>query len=722
MDGRAFRRSTVPGAAITPHAPWDSYASNDTNTIRSKSGSRCNSFIEPLDEPDTASSSAAMSLKPLRNIPRAITPTAPTTTTTTTMRPDSSPNDVITDRLPLPHTTPRRFSAQEMEPADTFHYTHVDVIEQMDREREKAAREWKASAAAAALASQEDAAVKNAVVKPGARRKTFAATSSRRDRKEESLDPALIEHLEREREIQAKEWRVKKLAQQKAAVEEGTGGGGGDDGVLLGPLPKPSGRRKSSVSFSQRNQGSLDMGGGAGGGEGFMNFSDINQLKTVLDMTERRKPSSPVARREEEKKPTWKQKWEAAMLVNESALRFSLARHMHHEEDGKSAYGYRHFKVDPNSLFEEGKTKVDSWKFNGQVIEESINRTSIQNQSVRRRSSTASGALGSSPRRASSPGELIRPGINADDDELANYLGMAGRRRRSTMPKNINLIAGILKNTEIQNQKELSGMGQKNLGKCPFFSDPDLSNGEPISLWGALRKFQFPSEQDKRLLETVHKSHLTSVSNYPDLRKVLHWAPLNYHVFQHNTHRARLLDKTTWIPVPSVTDTPHHIASEDSFPPSSISAVHILQQQQEIRNQVERRAILGSQPPAVARVESCVVDDAVIPTLTRRIILTAIQKATAERNAQEVLFNNDGKHPSGVILLKEEKEEYTLLQNIKARHRQMAERRKIVKSMVSGVNDESVERELARWFASKNHFTFHVERFGLRTKPVFVTK
>ncbi|KAJ3413961.1 hypothetical protein HDV05_007250 [Chytridiales sp. JEL 0842] len=63
-------------------------------------------------------------------------------------------------------------------------------------------------------------------------------------------------------------------------------------------------------------------------------------------------------------------------------------------------------------------------------------------------------------------------------------------------------------------------------GKCPFFSDPDLTSYiEPALYTPCNDLFQFPTEQQSRMKSLVHNLHPTLIPKHPDLRRVLNWAP-----------------------------------------------------------------------------------------------------------------------------------------------------------------------------------------------------
>ncbi|KAI9330632.1 hypothetical protein BDR26DRAFT_871332 [Obelidium mucronatum] len=274
----------------------------------------------------------------------------------------------------------------------------------------------------------------------------------------------------------------------------------------------------------------------------------------------------------------------------------------------------------------------------------------------------------------------------------------------------------LTEDTNRRIERDLIGMGQKRLGKCPFISDPDLSSQNLPSLWGVLQKFRFPTEQDKKLLETVHKLHPTSVAKYKDLRKVLQWAPLKYSIFKSNIAETKRKDETTWIPISMDDNT-----NETTFPPPKISAIGLAKQRQDMTQDVTRNRLLGpiiAQRNNTTQQQQHPIPIALHPKLTNRIIQVSIDKETKAQNAQQLVFSNDCKHRTGILILATAKSEFEMLESLKVKHKQMAKSRSLVKSNVEGVNTGSVEKELAHWFMKKKHLDFHAERFGFSHKRI----
>ncbi|KAJ3016417.1 UNVERIFIED_CONTAM: hypothetical protein HDU68_012228 [Siphonaria sp. JEL0065] len=512
-----------------------------------------------------------------------------------------------------------------------------------------------------------------------------------------------IEEMERQRELEAKQWRAKLATQttnnndavegRESTVQENKSHAGGG---------KTTSKKKNILAKKRVSNDPFE----------FLDFSNVDQLETVNAAQEEAAGKRTI--------PAWKSKWENALLVNEAAARFmAKKKQLNYDlDDSKSVYGYRHKMVDPNAIYQEGQTQVKSWRYNGELIQESIARGSVarresrMNMASQMRPSTACDVVGDLE-------------INA----TANYWENAFRRRRSTVPANINLMTNILTDdTTRRIEKDLIGLasliqcfvirltliiyvqGQKRLGKCPFYSDPDLSSHKFPSLWGVLRKFHFPTEQDKKVLDTVHKLHPTAVSKYKDLRKILQWAPLKYSVFRSSIEQAKRKDETSWIPV-----TMDDYTNEVTFPPPKISAVGLLKQRQDMVQDINRNRMLG---PIARQENDSPIPIALIPTLTNRIVLTTIEKETEEAEAQEVVFSKNCKHRNGIVILKTAKSEFEMLESLKVKHKQMAEKRQVVKSIVRGVDDASVEKELAHWFTQKKHLTFHAEKFGLTHRKI----
>ncbi|KAJ3284957.1 hypothetical protein HDU79_007725 [Rhizoclosmatium sp. JEL0117] len=479
-----------------------------------------------------------------------------------------------------------------------------------------------------------------------------------------------IDEMDRERDAAAREWRAKNAQQQQ--IKEGE--------------ENESGTEKKSP---QTKRNSVNKRAGSGKRD-VTNFSDLKD--TDVENHDELSGKRHI--------PSWKHKWENAMLVNEAAFRFSVSKQVNQDlDDTKATYGYRHSLVNPNNMFEEGKTKVDGWKYNGEVFTE---RMSMANRaSMMRRRTSVLGEL-----------DLGRPNsAGYYDDEGEGYMARNQRKRRSTVPVNINLISNILnEDTNRRIEKELIGMGQKKLGKCPFFSDPDLSSNNIPTLWGVLKQFRFPTEKEKKLLDNVHKLHPTAVSNYPDLRRILHWAPLKYHVFRNNIEQAKKHDKTAWVPV-AIADPSEN---EVMHPPPTISATNLLRQRASMKQESLKLKVLKNLPKP--KELPLPIEPGWTPHLTPRNVLGEIQKSTERRDATEVAFDCECKERRGVVIRKTEKDEFRLLQSLKARHKEVLGRRGVGRREVEGL--ERREKEVAKWVSKGLYGVFHAGQFGLMAKKV----
>ncbi|ORY30153.1 hypothetical protein BCR33DRAFT_724480 [Rhizoclosmatium globosum] len=383
-----------------------------------------------------------------------------------------------------------------------------------------------------------------------------------------------IDEMDRERDAAAREWRAKNAQQQQ--IKEG-----------------------------EENESGTEKKKGGSGKRDVTNFSDLKD--TDVENHDELSGKRHI--------PSWKHKWENAMLVNEAAFRFSVSKQVNQDlDDTKATYGYRHSLVNPNNMFEEGKTKVDGWKYNGEVFTE---RMSMANRaSMMRRRTSVLGEL-----------DLGRPNsAGYYDDDGEGYMARNQRKRRSTVPANIK-----------PNFEHLER------GYKPPPPNPSL---------GALK----------------------------------------YHVFRNNIEQAKKHDKTAWVPV-AIADPSEN---EVMHPPPTISATNLLRQRASMKQESIKLKVLKNLPKP--KELPLPIEPGWTPHLTPRNVLGEIQKSTERRDATEVAFDCECKERRGVVIRKTEKDEFRLLQSLKARHKEVLGRR--------GEGEGGCE------------VVFHAGQFGLMAKKV----
>ncbi|KAJ3141389.1 GMP reductase 2 [Physocladia obscura] len=397
----------------------------------------------------------------------------------------------------------------------------------------------------------------------------------------------------------------------------------------------------------------------------FVDFSNPTDAAATLKKTIHAATKTVSDSNSSKKLPAfWKQKWEETLTSKTSDLRLASAairKYKFHADNTKSAYGYTDGSiVDPEVLYGDGRTHVNSWVSNGTVMQERLSRMSVEAsmaapEAMKRISESArrfSVSLERSPPRAN--GMTIR-GENEGDVSGRNIRTAPDRRRSSTMPVNINLIADMLQDdTKRRFDVELAGMGQKRLGQCPFFSDPDLSVENFAPLWSVVRKFQFPTEKEKQKLDKIHNLHPTSARKYPDVRNILQWAPMKYfNISQtvksektqsHLLHNEAQKDENTWLPVRF---TWNPCESDNTIIPSKISAV-------------------GKQNKTADNTTTVntVIKGCMMPTLINRRVFKSRYGETTGKNELEVVYNE---HRAKVVS-RSEANKLKLVHEIEAMH------------------------------------------------------
>ncbi|TPX66330.1 GMP reductase [Chytriomyces confervae] len=408
----------------------------------------------------------------------------------------------------------------------------------------------------------------------------------------------------------------------------------------------------------------------------FLDFSNMDTLQPVLETSIMNTLQTKISNRE----ATLKTKWEDALMSHEVGRRRASVSQRQALSEGPDA-GYHREIVNPDSVMKDNT--VRSWKLNGQLMEEKI-------MSLKRNPLAAIDVIGRTRlKRSDSVVPVVVTGVGED----GAVEDAAVRRRSSTVPVNINLISQFV-NLDALKKEEVSlfDLTKARVGKCPFFSDADLTGASPVSLWGALKEFQFPTEKLNKKLQMIHSMFPSSVSTYNDLRKYLQWSPAPLSQMR-NLQQQRNLIPSSILPTAATLDT--------AVPPI-IFSLNLDRQHQIMRLQsptTQTEAALAWQPQSILKLPA---RNIAIDAIKRNEI--SLRKESACICAQMCQVKNDNAEPFEHAA----KEEYRLAKWIREKNKHLKGVR-----CVESVPGPSLDIGVAHWLVRRKHLSFHQDQFGV---------
>ncbi|KAI8821210.1 hypothetical protein BJ741DRAFT_637692 [Chytriomyces cf. hyalinus JEL632] len=411
----------------------------------------------------------------------------------------------------------------------------------------------------------------------------------------------------------------------------------------------------------------------------FLDFTNMDTLQPVLETSVMNTLQTKISNRE----ATLKTKWEDALMSHEVGRRRASVSQRQALSEGPDA-GYHREIVNPDSVMKDNT--VRSWKLNGQLMEEKI-------MSLKRSPLAAIDVIGRTRlKRSDSMVPVVVTGVGED----GAVEDAAVRRRSSTVPVNINLISQFV-NLDALKKEEVSlfDLTKARVGKCPFFSDADLTGASPVSLWGALKQFQFPTEQLNKKLEVIHSMFPSSASTYTDVRKYLQWSPAPLSQMR-NLQQQRNLVPSSILPTAAALDT--------AVPPI-ISSLKLDRQHEIMRLQsptTHAEAALAWQPQSILKLPA---RNIAIDAIKRNEI--SLRKESACICAQMCQVKNDNAEPFEHAA----KEEYRLAKWIHGKNKHLKGVR-----CVDAVPRPSLDIGVAHWLVRRKHLSFHQDQFGVAVR------